>query len=277
VHLVRLSALVCVQNQEAQLSDCLRRLSFCDEIVVVADRCTDRSQEIARRHGAVVIDGIFPLENQRRQAGVQACSGDWILEIEPDERVDTALAWEVRAMLQIRPAADAFEIPVDNHVGEALVRDGWTGPLSPARGLRLYRPGMKIWRPRRADAGMAQEAARVSSLKGAIKKHLGRDIGGLLERFNRLTSLQAEDLADTYRPALLSGGVAKGASRFFGSYLARGGWREGRLGLLVAVLNGLYPVVVQMRTREVLAARRSAVPQAEALQPLGRVVGLAGR
>ncbi|MFN3285126.1 MAG: 2-C-methyl-D-erythritol 4-phosphate cytidylyltransferase, partial [bacterium] len=29
-----------------------------DEVVVVADRCTDRSQEIARRAGAVVIDGI---------------------------------------------------------------------------------------------------------------------------------------------------------------------------------------------------------------------------
>src|SRR5688572_17971651 len=116
-NVAKLSALVCVQNQDAQLSDCLRRLSFCDEIVVVADRCTDRSQEIARRHGAIVVDGIFPLENQRRQAGVEACTGQWIFEIDPDERVDTALAWEVRAMLQMRTSADGFEIPIDNYVG----------------------------------------------------------------------------------------------------------------------------------------------------------------
>ena len=71
--MARLSALVCVQNQDAQLSDCLRKLSFCDEVVVVADRCTDRSQDIARRQGAILIDGIFPLESQRKAAG-EACS-----------------------------------------------------------------------------------------------------------------------------------------------------------------------------------------------------------
>jgi hypothetical protein len=276
-NVVRLSALVCVQNQDAQLSDCLRRLSFCDEIVVVADRCTDRSQEIARRHRAKVIDGIFPLENQRRQAGVEASTGDWILEIDPDERVDSALAWEVRAMLQLRPSADGFEIPIHNYVGESLVRDGWTGPLSPASALRLYRRGMKAWRPRRLDPGLPVEAAEVSELKGAIRKHLGRDIGGLFERLNRLTALQAEDIADACRPALLSGGVATGLRRFFAGFFARGGWREGRLGLLVALLNGLYPMVVQMRAREVLEARQVALADAERRTGQGEVVGLAAR
>ena len=112
--MVRLSALVCVQNQDAQLSACLRKLSFCDEIVVVADRCTDRSQDVARRQGAIVIDGIFPLESQRKAAGVEACSGDWILEIEPEDLIDAALAWEIRAVLQMRPAGDWYDLPIDN-------------------------------------------------------------------------------------------------------------------------------------------------------------------
>jgi glycosyltransferase involved in cell wall biosynthesis len=73
---VKLSALVCAHNDEARLADCLRRLDFCDEIVVVADRCTDRTQEIARQFGARVIDGIFQLESQRKAAGVAACLGE---------------------------------------------------------------------------------------------------------------------------------------------------------------------------------------------------------
>ena len=90
---VKLSALVCAQNDETRLADCLRRLDFCDEVVVVADRCTDRTAEIARQFGARVIEGIFPLESQRKAAGVGACLGEWVLEVEADERVDGKLAY----------------------------------------------------------------------------------------------------------------------------------------------------------------------------------------
>jgi glycosyltransferase involved in cell wall biosynthesis len=45
-----LSALVVAHNEEDQLADCLACLSFADEIVVVLDRCTDGSRDIARRY-----------------------------------------------------------------------------------------------------------------------------------------------------------------------------------------------------------------------------------
>ena len=67
--MVKLSGLVCAHNEEARLTACLERLAFCDEIVVVADRCTDRTEQIARRHGARVVSGIFPVEGRRKEAG----------------------------------------------------------------------------------------------------------------------------------------------------------------------------------------------------------------
>lgn len=275
--MVRLSALVCVQNQDAQLSECLRRLSFCDEIVVVADRCTDRSQEIARRHGAIVIDGIFPLESQSKTAGVEACSGDWILEIDPDEVVDAALAWEIRAVLQMRPAGDWYELPIDNYVGETLVRDGWTGALSARREARLYKRGLKAWEPRRVNAPAVMAGQSGGALTGAIRRTLGRDVGGLMERLNRLTALNAEDMADDGRVGGVASGLAGGVSAFFRGYLARGGWREGRLGLLTALLSALYPMVSLMRASDVAEARRNAVSQATQQNHLREVVGLAAR
>ena len=274
---VRLSALICVHNQDAQLSECLRRLSFCDEIVVVADRCTDRSQDIARRHGAIVIDGIFPLESQRKTAGVEACSSDWILEIDPDEVVDAALAWEIRAVLQMRPAGDWYDLPIDNYVGETRIRDGWAGALSTRREARLYKRGLKAWEPRRVNAPAILAGQSGGALTGAIRRSLGRDLGGLMERLNRLTALHAEDLADHGRLAGVGAGVMQGIGAFVRGYLARGGWREGRMGLLTALLSALYPVLSQMRASDVIEARHAAV--AEAAQPmrLREVVGLAAR
>jgi hypothetical protein len=262
-----------VQNQDARLSECLRALSFCDEVVVVADRCTDRSQEIARRQGATLVDGIFPLENQRKAAGLAACRGDWILELEAYEVVDRALAWEIRAVLQMKPAADAFEIPIDNYIGDERVRNGWLDGLSAARAVRLYKPGMKAWRPQRIDAGQALEGVAPGQLKGAIRRNLGGDLGGLFERLNRLSALSAEDMADQEQAPAPAGPLTT-LSRFARAYVVRGGWREGRLGLLVAALNAVFPLVAQMRTREVLALREAAV--AEAAQPtrVREVVGL---
>lgn len=275
--MVRLSALVCVQNQDARLSECLRKLSFCDEIVVVADRCTDRSQEVARRQGAIVIDGIFPLESQRKAAGVEACSGDWILEIDPEELVDAALAWEIRAVLQMRPTGDWYDLPIDNYVGEALVREGWAGSLSSRTEPRLYKRGLKAWEPRRLNAPAVMAGRAGGALTGAVRRSLGRDVGGLLERLNRLSGLCAEDMADAGPPASLASGLMAGAATFFRAYVGRGGWREGRLGLMVAILSGIFPIVSQMRAGDVLEARDAAVAEAARASRMRDVVGLAAR
>ncbi len=260
--MVRLSALVCVHNQEAQLAACLRRLTFCDEIIVVADRCTDGSQDIARRHGALVIDGIFPLENHRRMAGVDACSGDWILEVEPDEVIQAALAWEVRAVLQTRRGGDWYELPIDNFVGETLVRRGWTGTLSARSEPRLYKRGLKAWAPRRANAAVVMSGQSGGALTGAIRRTLGQDLGGLVERLNRLTALYAEDIADGDRSASTAQGLIQGVGTFLKGYVGRGGWREGSLGLLVASLSALHPLLSQMRAGQLSQARALALMQA---------------
>ena len=51
-----LSALVVAHNEEHQLADCLERLAFADEIVVVLDRCTDGTAGIARRFTDRIIE-----------------------------------------------------------------------------------------------------------------------------------------------------------------------------------------------------------------------------
>jgi glycosyltransferase involved in cell wall biosynthesis len=277
---VKLSAVVCVQNQEAQLSDCLRKLSFCDEVIVVADRCTDRSQEIARRYGAVVIDGIFPLESHRRMAGVEACSSEWVLEVEPEERIDAALAWEIRAVLQMRRAGDWYELPVDNYVGETLVRHGWTGVISARREPRLYKRGLKSWDARRVRTPVTMAGQSGGALTGAIRRSLGRDVGGLIERLNRFTGLRAEDVVDGGRNTGLAMSMVQGLGELTRAYFVRGGWREGRLGLTAALLSAMSPLIVHMRARDLAEARSLAATQStETAQPatLRRVAGHGGR
>ena len=75
-----LSVLVVARDAADQLGECLASASFAREIVVVLDRCTDRSAEIALQSGAGILEGSWPVEADRRNAGIALCTGAWILE-----------------------------------------------------------------------------------------------------------------------------------------------------------------------------------------------------
>jgi glycosyltransferase involved in cell wall biosynthesis len=262
---MKVSALVCARNEEARLAECLRGLAGYDEIVVVADRCTDRTAEIARHYGAVVVEGIFPLESQRKEAGLAVCSGDWILEIDADEHADEALAAEVRRAIA-GAAGDWFRIPVDNYVGARLVRRGWGGSFGTTLVARLYRRGVKRWRAERVHPGVTFEGTFAGTLTTPIRHQVDEDIGDMLDRLNRYTALRAADLADRGDPGGLWDNVFRGFRRFWKCYVVRKGREEGDLGFLISLMAGLYPVLSHLRAKEILAARR-AQAAGEGVQP----------
>jgi glycosyltransferase involved in cell wall biosynthesis len=263
---VKLSALVCAHNDEARLADCLRRLDFCDEIVVVADRCTDRSQEIARQFGARVIDGIFPLESQRKAAGLAACLGEWILEIEADEHVEAALAYEVRAAIHGRPGGDWFDVPVDNFVGKTLVRRGWGAGLGDVRAPRLFRRRVKRWKACRVDPAPILDGRFAGELETSIVRHADPDVAHMIARLDRQTSLRAQDQADVNDGGDLITDLMAGVGRFWSCYIWRQGIREGEIGFLLAMMAGLDAVLSGVRARELIKARAIAAA-AQPAQP----------
>ena len=63
-----LSALVVAHNEEDQLAECLASLAFADERVVVLDRCTDGSGDVARGFTDRIVEGAWPREGERRNA-----------------------------------------------------------------------------------------------------------------------------------------------------------------------------------------------------------------
>ena len=60
---MRLSAVISIHNEEHRLRECLKRLYFADEIVVLLDRCTDGSQSIAEEFTDRIIQGSLKNAN----------------------------------------------------------------------------------------------------------------------------------------------------------------------------------------------------------------------
>jgi glycosyltransferase involved in cell wall biosynthesis len=259
-----LSVVLCAHNEEAVLDACLQRLTFADEVVVLLDRCTDGSETIARRYADRVVGGDFALEGPRRAAAVSAASGDWILEVDADEIVPQALGAEIRALVDSAPAADYFQVPIENYVGDHLIRYGWGGSFGTTSVARLFRRGVKTW-----GLEHVHPTVRFHGVEGAILRHginhrVDTDIGDMMRRLERYTALRAVDLAARPRGGVVSN-LFRAVRRFYKCYVGRKGYREGDWGLLIALMAALYPLISTLRAR--LEAEGLADPVARDARP----------
>jgi glycosyltransferase involved in cell wall biosynthesis len=243
-----LSALVVVHDEERQLSECLACLGFADEIVVVLDRCTDRSREIARRFTGRLVEGAWEREGARRHAGIDACRGDWILEIDADERVPPELASEIRGVAA-RSSAAWHLVPVDNYVGARLVRWGWGASFGRSAHGALFRKEAKRWGDQRVHPSVSFSGAQGTTLSSPIIHYVDRDISEMLRRLDRYTSAHAEDLRESGNIGSFGHNLRRIASRFCKCYIGRRGYREGQWGFLIALCAALYPILSYLKAR----------------------------
>lgn len=245
----RLSAFVCAHNEEANLPACLQALRFADEIVVLLDRCTDGSAAIARAQADTVIEGAYSLEGPRRAAAEAACSGDWVLEMDADERITPELADEIRAAIGRAGEATWFLMPLDNYIGARLVRYGWGGSFGTSAVGRLYRRGTKRWSDEHVHPTAWIEGPSGGRLEHPILHYVDSDVSDMIRRLDRYTRARAIDLRkQAKRPGLVSHGF-RGARRFFKCYVSRQGYREGGWGVLIALMAALFPFLSEVRAR----------------------------
>lgn len=244
----RLSTLTVAHNEEHNLRACLDALSFADERVVVLDRCTDKSREIAEAAGAdTIIEGAWPIEGDRRNKGIDACKGEWILEVDADERVPEELGREISAVTQTSPSG-YYLIQFDNYIGKTRVRYGWGAYIGASAAPRLFARGTKKWGRQRVHPSL-EMGPRLGMLETRVDHLVDDNITDMFARFDRYTTGNARDLISSGKAETetLRRNIRRIPSRFYKAYVRRKGYREGGYGFLVGVLAGLYPVVSYLK------------------------------
>lgn len=244
----RLSVFITVHNEEARLPACLAHLDFADEVVVLLDRCDDRSGDIARAHGARTIDGAFEIEGARRNFGLSHCQGDWVLEVDADEHVPAELAEEIRRTIVTSPY-DWHEIPVDNYIGARRVRWGWGASYGKAAYGGLFRRGIKTWGAQRVHPVVTLNGRRGPALRARLAHYVDRDISDMIHRLDRYATARALDLRDAGDIGTFANNLRRFFSRFLKCYIGRRGYREGGYGFLIALFAGLYPLLAYLKAK----------------------------
>jgi len=149
------SVIIAVRDEAKNLPRCLQALRDVGEVYVIDSQSTDETVEIARSHGAQVVQfhyqGGWPKKRQWAMNSLPIAH-DWILLLDADEVLTPELSEEIRAAIQ-NPAIAGYSILLRTCFLGRVLRHGDVGLWK----LSLFRRGKGQYecRLKDQDASMA--------------------------------------------------------------------------------------------------------------------------
>lgn len=129
--MTQLAAIVLTKNEERHIGDCLDSLAWSERRVVFDSSSTDRTCEIAREHGAEVMQHPFNDYASQRNAALQAVEADWVFFVDADERATPELAEEIKGIVRAA-ALDGTSTGISVAPGDPPLRcDGYGQAATP--------------------------------------------------------------------------------------------------------------------------------------------------
>lgn len=238
----QLSVAVAVYNEEANLGDCLDSVKgLADEIVVVDGTSSDKTVEIAKKHKAEVL--IEPNRTNfhiNKQIAIDACRGDWILQLDADERVTPELAEEIKKVMDSSSAYPAYYLKRTNYfLGRFMKKGG----MYPDPVIRLFQKD-KAKLPQKTVHELMIVDGDTGWLKNDLIHIADPTFSRYLLRSNRYTTLQAQEYLKydigTGFWQVLNYFTLKPALRFLEIYVRHKGFMDGFPGFVFAIYSGLH-------------------------------------
>jgi glycosyltransferase involved in cell wall biosynthesis len=263
-----LAVVILAYNEEKHIARCLSSISdFCDEIFVIDSFSTDKTAEVARSHGARVLQNTFVNYAKQFQWALDNApiTADWIIRLDADEIIESDLAQQISDRLKSLPA-DVVGINLKRkHIFLGRwIRHGGRYPLIL---LRIWRRGHGRIENRWMDEHMIVWGGRTVTFDGGFADHNLNDLTFFTDKHNRYATREAIDvLNQRYRlfasdtGTNIAGSTWKTAatrmlkekvynklpfqisvlSYFLYRYFIRLGFLDGREGLIYHVLQGFW-------------------------------------
>ena len=252
-----LSALVIAKDEEDDLPECLDSLrGLADEIVVlVDDATTDRTEELARASGARTARRRFDDYESQRQAALELCGRQWVLWLDPDERVTPELREEIRERLsETTRRLAGFRIFFKVHFMGRQLRFGGLGREAH---LRLFRREGARFAGGALHEGVRFDAGEVETLPAgaAIRHEPYADLSDYMEKLDRYTTLAA-------RKRLAAGrrfhcwDHLRLPWQFFSRAVLKAGFLDGQPGLVWAGLSAFHSWIKYVKLEELRRAEK---------------------
>jgi len=235
---MKISVVIHTFNSSKYLRQCLESVRGFDEIVVCDMYSSDDTLNIAEEFGAKIVmhEPTGGIPEPARAFAIQQATLDWILVVDSDEVIPEALKNYLYRTIALENCPDALYLPRKNYFMNRFMR-----AVFPDYQLRFFRrnafkgwPGHVHARPE--IEGNIRKAPRKESL--AIIHLEENKISDFISKINKYTELELN--REKNRQKSVAGLLFQPLYRFFLLYVIKGGFCDGKEGLIYALVQAGY-------------------------------------
>ena len=253
--MARISGVVIALNEAPQLHYALSTLlPWCDEVIVVDQHSEDETASIAQDMGATVYqhERTGGIADPARRFAVSKATGDWVFILDADEMIPPTLATHLRELADSDAEADVVMVPRANLILGRWIKHGnnW-----PSRHARFFRPGSLLMTDRIHKSIEPAPGTRRHKLAAdpglAIWHFPGGNLSDLVRKVDRYTDIEARQAyASGQRVNSPSELFPEAAKYFWRQYVKGRGYRDGTMGLAVAITRTYYRMLTAAKLWE---------------------------
>lgn len=255
----KISVAIATYNEEENIQACLEAvLSWVDEIVIVDGGSSDKTVKIAKKYKAkIIVTDNPPIFHINKQKALDACHGDWILQLDADEVVTDELRDETLSILSPKSSVishqlSGYYLPRKNYFLGHWMRKGGQYPDYV---IRLFQHGKGKF-PCKSVHEQIQIDGSVGYLVNPLLHHTSRTLADYWRKANTYIALTAEGYEEKRLPlnffTYVEYNFVKPMTTFFSLFLRHKGFLDGYYGLLFALFSALHhPLSYWKYTRQV--------------------------
>jgi len=232
---MELSAVIITRNEERNIGRCLASLKgIANDIVVLDSFSTDRTEAIAKEHGARFFQHAFDGHIEQKNRAITHAKHPWVLSLDADEALDERLARAIGDAMG-SPTADGYTMNrLTNYCGGWIRHGGWY----PDTKLRLWDSRKGRWtgvNPH--DRYEMEGGTRIAHLPGDILHYSYDSIEDHYRQVEYFTTIAAKAYSDRGKSAPLAKRLFSPVVKFIGDYLFRLGFLDGTRGFTIARIS----------------------------------------
>lgn len=233
----KISAFIPAQDVERIIEDCLKSITWVDEIFIVDGFSTDNTIEICKRYPNVkIVQHEYENSGAQRMWGMPQVKHDWIFVIDSDEICTPELQNRIEEILSSDPPQfNGYRVRIKSKLlGKIQNHDhylGWSG-------MRLFKKEMiDNYKLKRVHSKMYIDPEGRITGEGAYIIHEPiRDFTGAIKKMIRYAEWAAQDMFEKGKRARWYHFTIRPLHKFFVLYIIRFGFLDGIRGLILCTM-----------------------------------------